>query len=120
MIIFMLIMSIGLMTTYRYVGAKQNQDMAQHRVDNSVVTTDGAIQADARIIISKADLVEAVKYNKSIENQVERLGLEDDEIHGIRKVTYYGTELTLEDAMGLPDTNYVITYDKTEISVRSE
>ena len=120
MIVFMMIMSTGLITTYRYVGAKQNQDMAQHRVENSVVNTDGAIQVDAQIKISKADLVEAVKYNKSIENQVTRLGLEDDELHGIRKITYLGSELTLGDAIGLPDTNYIITYGETEISVRSE
>lgn len=119
MVVLTLIISACLMTTFRFVGVQRNQDMAQTRVETSVVSTDGEISADSNIIMTKADIVESVKYNEQISSQIQRLGLAGSEIHKLRKISYFGTELTPENvSTSLPEGRYIVTYDETQISIR--
>lgn len=119
MVILTLVMSACLMTTFRYVGIQRNQDMAQTRVETSVISTDGEISADSNIIMTKADIVESLRYNEQISSQIQRLGLDGSEIHRLRKIEYYGTELTPDNVSTLlPEGRYIVIYDETQISIR--
>lgn len=130
MILFMLIISTGMMTTYRYVGSKQNQDMAERRVENSVVTTDGEIKEDVDIIMSKAEIIEAIKYNEAIKNQFNRLKIQNGEdLDGsntvedtekkVRDIKYSGNTLTVEEARTrLSDGNHIIAYTDEAIIIK--
>lgn len=111
MTVFMLIMCIGLMTTFQFVNAQKNLDLNLARTDHSVLSTDGEVKEDTGIKISGDSLISCIKYKSSIDSQRTVVG--KDKIFENYKV-YLGAEiLTEENVENLVDKNsqYTMMYN---------
>lgn len=107
----MLIMCIGLMTTFQFVNAQKNLDLNLARTDHSVLSTDGEVKEDTGVTVSGDSLISSIKYKNSIDSQRTIVGR--DKIYADYKVYLGSTLLTEENAEDLVSTDYqyIMTYN---------
>lgn len=98
MTLFMLIMCFALMTTFQFVNAQKNQDLAEARTSQAVLTTDGTIQREDGVLVKGSEVITALKHIEQIESQRDRIG--KDPIYGTYTIEVSGREVHWDKDLG--------------------
>lgn len=111
MTIFMLIMCVGLMTTFQFTNAQRNLDLSLERTDHSVLSTDGEVKSDTGVKVSGDKIISSIKYKEAIDSQRTIVGKQ--KIYENYKV-YMGSQLLTQDNVETvitANSQYTMIYD---------